>query len=288
MDASLLLFWYNLCFKIIKIFQTVGGAVMSKEKTSSECSGMTLVEVVVTMMVVAMLAVGVYSGIVQGSRLNYAASQRIAAFGICRSVLEEMKSAGYNAVTATNFPAHSVTITHLGGSDRIPLSGMCSNQIATVSSPDRKNVTVWASWNYQGRPFWERVDGVVYYRDAEVASGLKGDITGGININPNNSPDNEFTLGFADGTTITRDDLTQDYGGYTGPAEMVHLKPKGNGNQNSLTLNGEPYTLYNANTYDITGPLSVDLYNDHINPSGKAVGKWWIEITAAGATIEQD
>ncbi|MFW6152619.1 MAG: hypothetical protein ACOC6C_06545, partial [Verrucomicrobiota bacterium] len=61
----------------------------------------------------------------------------------------------------------------------------------------------------------------------------------------------------------------------------------GNGNQNSLTLNGAPYTIYNANTYEITGSLDVRLYNDKVNPAGKAVGHWWVEITANGATIEQ-
>ncbi len=260
---------------------------MKTLKRYNECRGMTLVEVLVTMMIVAVLSVGVYSGIVQGSRLNYAASQRVAAFGICRSLLEEMRSAGYIAVTSTNFPEQTVPITHLGGSDRILLSGSCSNRITSASDPDRKNVTIWTSWDYRGRSFVEILDGVVYHRDSDVPTGLKGDISGEININPSKSSNNEFTLGLADGTVITRDDLTKDYGGYTGSAEMIFLKPKGNGNQNSMTLNGAPYTLYNANTYEITGSLDVRLYNDHVNSAGKAVGHWWVEITANGATIEQ-
>ncbi len=260
---------------------------MKTLKRHNECGGMTLVEVLVAMMIVAVLAVGVYSGIVQGSRLNYAASQRVAAFGICRSLLEEMRSAGYNAVTSTNFPEKNVFITHLGGSDRIPLAGVCSNQITFAGDPDRKEVSIWTTWNYRGRSFTEVLDGVVYHRDSEVAAGLKGDIAGEVNINPGKSSNHEFTLGLADGTVITRDDLTKEYGGYTGPAEMVFLKPKGNGNQNSLTLNGAPYTIYNANTYEITGSLDVRLYNDKVNPAGKAVGHWWVEITANGATIEQ-
>lgn len=108
-------------------------------------------------------------------------------------------------------------------------------------------------------------------------------VLGDININPNNSINNEFTLYFADGRFITRADLTADFAGYEGVAVRVHLKPKGSGNQNGLTVNGEPYMIVNANTYDIESSLmNVRLYNAKKDDS---MGQWRIWISAMDATI---
>ena len=112
------------------------------------------------------------------------------------------------------------------------------------------------------------------------------DVAGEININPNNSPHNEFYLTKPDGSQITRDDLHQTAPDYEGAAIWVHVKPKGNGNQNSLTLDGAPYPVQNANTYDIASEtMTVHVYNDKRNPQGKAMGHWWIAINATDATI---
>ena len=111
-------------------------------------------------------------------------------------------------------------------------------------------------------------------------------VGGAININPNNSPQNEFFIKLPDGSEINRDDLVQDYAGYNGPATIVHVKPKGNGNQNDLLINGNEYAVENKSTYEILCPtMVVNIYNDNVNPQGKAVGKWWIAIAATGATV---
>jgi len=109
---------------------------------------------------------------------------------------------------------------------------------------------------------------------------------GQININPNNSPDNEFSVTIQDGSTINRDMLVQDYPGFMGQATLVHVKPKGNGNQNGFTVDGNVVELENKNSYDIISDyMSVSIYNDNINTNGKAVGQWWISLAAAEATI---
>ena len=121
---------------------------------------------------------------------------------------------------------------------------------------------------------------------ATVGEGSGTAINGLININPNNSPHHEFLLTLPGGGTISRDDLHQNYGGYVGPAISVHIKPKGNGNQNSLTVDGQPYPLHNSTTYDITSSsMNVTLFNDKINKHGKAVGRWLITIGATDANI---
>ncbi|MFW6158741.1 MAG: pilus assembly FimT family protein [Planctomycetota bacterium] len=131
------------------------------------------------------------------------------------------------------------------------------------------------------------------------ATGSGDALSGKININPNNTDNFKFLLTKPDGTNIVRDDLLDSRGSltYDGPALGVRVQPKGNGNQNSLMLNGDVYPLQNGRVYRITAlkpdgaeeltPLDVHLYNDHDN-SGAAMGRWWIEITAPNAKIEKE
>ena len=108
-----------------------------------------------------------------------------------------------------------------------------------------------------------------------VASNAAIAVGGSININPSNSPNNEFTLTKTDGSTVTRDGLHQnspvDANGayYSGSALSVFVRPKGNGNQNGLTVNGQSYSLSNGETYLISATqMDVVLYNDKIHKPG--------------------
>lgn len=112
-------------------------------------------------------------------------------------------------------------------------------------------------------------------------------VTGSININPNNRSDYLFELTLPDGSVVDRNDLHQWYGGYTGAATSIRVQPKGSGNQNSLSVDGEPYGLSNGTTYLIeSDDMSVNLFNDNIK-NGKAMGKWYIMVTANDATITE-
>ena len=116
-------------------------------------------------------------------------------------------------------------------------------------------------------------------------------ISGRININPNNNRDFEFILQRPDGSRITRDTLlaSNRQFEYTGQATMVRVKPKGNGNQNSLIVDGVAYELHNGQVYMITSSnMTVHLYNDKDSGYGNGMGRWWIEITAASATINEE
>ncbi len=111
-------------------------------------------------------------------------------------------------------------------------------------------------------------------------------INGLININPNNNNDNQFLLTKPGGGTVTRADLSQSFNGYVGKATSVNIKPKGNGNQNGLTVNGQSYSLQNSTTYNISSStMNVTIFNDHVNKNGKALGRWFISISASDATI---
>lgn len=127
----------------------------------------------------------------------------------------------------------------------------------------------------------------------EATNGLAGEI----NINPGNGQD-EFYVDVVGGARITRDMLKDADSSYTasGKATMVYVKPKGNGNRNGLTLDGEEFPLYNGRVYAIypnaedekdeitgeylkrKGELSFRIWNDKDGANGNAMGKWWISL----------
>lgn len=108
------------------------------------------------------------------------------------------------------------------------------------------------------------------------------------NINPNNSNDMSFELVKPDGSRITREDLKnakpKDLDAqsnlYVGMATEIRIRPKGNGNNNTLmvTYPGEEpqvMELRNSNTYVFTGNMQVRLFNVK---NGGNMGHWWLEV----------
>jgi hypothetical protein len=103
----------------------------------------------------------------------------------------------------------------LGGTACLPLLCVVSNTIvSSTNSPASRQITVHATWEYRGQTLEETGVAVIYDRGENVSASIGGQVIAGqVGINPNNSPDNEFTLNLEDGTSVTRDDLTQDYPG---------------------------------------------------------------------------
>lgn len=104
-------------------------------------------------------------------------------------------------------------------------------------------------------------------------------LSGALNINPNNSAQNEFTLYKPDGTYIDRNTLVA----YTGTATQIHVKPKGNSNSNTFALNGTILPLTNSDTYDFiagTSNMQVRLYQQ-----GTGNGNWWLAVTGNNAEV---
>lgn len=128
-----------------------------------------------------------------------------------------------------------------------------------------------------------------------VGAGGANTLSGSLNINPNNSPNNEFLLIKPDGTSITRDDLNNDTTAYdsepcvyySGPAMLIHVKPMGAGNQNTLLVNGVVYPLNNSTTYDFAGNINVVVQTDNRNNgNNRAVPPWRLEsINGNGVTL---
>jgi len=105
-------------------------------------------------------------------------------------------------------------------------------------------------------------------------------LSGRVNINPSNNSAFRFRLRKPDDTLITRTDLLESNRQleYIGLAKWVLFRPKGNGNQNALTVNGEVYPLRNGKLYLLyASDLTVRLYNDKKHSNGNAMGRWWLD-----------
>lgn len=144
---------------------------------------------------------------------------------------------------------------------------------------------------------------IIYASGSTMTSSPSGagehTVSGSLNLNPNNSPDNEFMLVTPDGRVITRDDLHNDDTVYTsapcvfyeGPAVYIRVKPKGNGNQNTLEVDGEIFDLQNGTTYEFqSASMTLRIMNTQRNPgNGKAMGQWWLDnIDGTGVTLMED
>ncbi len=129
------------------------------------------------------------------------------------------------------------------------------------------------------------------HSDSGDLDGTGGVISGHININPNKSTHNEFTLVETNHQLITRDDLHANsplINGNTyheGYARSIMVKPKGNGRQSSLYVDGVEHSLQNSQMYHITtedpAGIPFKIYNDHVAQNGKAMGHWWIQCTGS-------
>jgi type II secretory pathway pseudopilin PulG len=232
----------------------------------------------VAVFVVSILLAGVFSGATRAVQANYAAAQRTAAFGLCKERLEQMRGTDFDRVSEVNFPTGIVQITHLGGSQRIPLTGFISNSIVSQVSPPRKEVTVTVWWECRGRTLQESYSGSVV--DREAIAGVLGSVNGWVNLHPNRTWPRRFELWKSDGTTIDMGDL-QDaaFTGYNGIATKVRYWAGGGDTQTTLQHNFQPYPMANAKRWKTEGnALQVNLYKN-------AGNKWCIDITGIDSTI---
>lgn len=126
--------------------------------------GMTLVEVLIASVVLMIISAGFISAIVTGSRLNYSSAQHVAAFGLCKGRLEQMRSIDFTNVTEAAFPSESIPLTYAGGYARTPLTCTRSTTIRDLDVPTRKEVQIDVAWTFAGRPTRERIDTVIYQK----------------------------------------------------------------------------------------------------------------------------
>jgi type II secretory pathway pseudopilin PulG len=137
---------------------------MKRSLHSKSREGMTLVEVVVVTILTSLVLLGVITGVVRGNQLNYANGQRMAAFGLCKELYEQMRAAEYTNVTTEVFAPTTVRLTHMGGQYRIPLYAQRSCTITNLVDPVRKVVQIQVEWIYKEKELQESLNGVIYQK----------------------------------------------------------------------------------------------------------------------------
>lgn len=140
-----------------------GGPAASRRRRSGLQRGFTLVEVMVSLLVIAMLAAALVRSVLMSRTLTQASSQHVSAFGLCQAKLEEIRSQDYASISTTNYPAETaIRLTHLGGSSQQAL--LCDRSVAVqpMTAPARKEVLVTVQWQFRSRTAQEHLLGVVY------------------------------------------------------------------------------------------------------------------------------
>jgi len=135
---------------------------MKQPRHSIRTAGLSLPEMLIATFLVATLGIGIYTVMVNGLSLNYASAQRVAAFGLCQEVVEQMRGSEYANVNTNNFTETNIRLTHLGGSERLPLNATRRSTIADQAGPTRKDITVTVEWTYRGKPFAETATAVLF------------------------------------------------------------------------------------------------------------------------------
>ncbi len=128
-------------------------------------SGLSLVEVMVSILLLAMLGGAVGRSLIMARQITAASSQRVSAYGLCEARLEQSRGSDYSDVVATNFPTENgLTLSHLSGETQQALLCNRSVTIQDLYYPDRKEVVVNVDWTYRGQALQETATGVLYPR----------------------------------------------------------------------------------------------------------------------------
>ena len=110
-----------------------------------------------------MMAGAVVRSVGMARQLNYAASLRLSAFGLCKAKLEQIRAEDYSSVESSNFPKEpGLSLSHLSGKSQNRIFCDRSTSVQDFVSPDRKVVGVTVSWQFRGRPLQEQISGVLY------------------------------------------------------------------------------------------------------------------------------
>lgn len=250
---------------------------VSRLPASDRASGMTLIETVVSMMLTCLLLGTIYLGVTRATEGSIMTAQRVAAFGLCRDRFEQMRGGDFAAITSSNYPAATVSLTHLGGLKRQENTSTISNIITSLVGPSRKQVQVFVGWTFRGRAFQEYVAGVIVDRASTIS--VMGSVSGSVILNPTTGAPSLFTITLPDNTQIGLSSLVSGFA-YSGPAQHVRYKSGGSGVQTTLLYNFQPYPMSNAKQWDLdSSSMTVAL-----SQNGSS-GKWSLTIDSINTVV---
>ncbi len=112
------------------------------------CSGMSLVEVMTAMVVMAIAILAILSAVLSASKSNRFNMEKTMALNLAIERMEEVKNTAYDDITSVNFSDETgITV----GAHPISFS-----RTVSITSSTYKTVTVTVTWTNFGAPYTEK------------------------------------------------------------------------------------------------------------------------------------
>lgn len=260
---------------LCQILRTSRGGAGADDRT-----GMTLVEVMISLVLLCFLLSAVYQGTNRARWGSNETAQHVAAFGLCRDRFEQMRSGdNFAGVNYANYTTATVRLTHLTGADKQAVMGTISNVIVAAANPSRKDVKIFVSWSYHGNNMTQSLEGTIV--DPWAVASVLGYVNGSLKINPNLMVPDQFTVTTTSGGIINAANLTNNYSVNNERAAHITLCCGGADTQTTLTYNFQPQPMANAKQWDLDGTsMKVTIWQPVA-----ASGRYSIRITGADVLL---
>ena len=215
--------------------------------------GLTIVEVLISMVLVTMIVAGLYTCTEQALRGGSINAMHVAAYGLLQDKFEQMRGGVFSDISVANYPTQAVVITTSGGMNGTnTITGTFSCTVTNLAAPARKMVQLTLSWNYRGfTNISETLAGSIV--DPNAAASLMGSLTGYLYMNPSGGAPAQFTLTQLGGGTLTWANITNlsQVGSTVFTASDLVIQVGGSGTQTTIQYNYQPFPMSNAKQWTI-------------------------------------
>ncbi len=258
-----------------------GGLNLSLSSGARDRRGLTIVEVMISMVLLIIIVGAFYTGTEIAYRGSTLDAQRVAAYGLCQDRFEQMRGGAFSDITYAKYPTQAVNITTGTGLNATNITtGILSCTISNLAAPSRKMITVTARWNYRSISNQETLVGCLVDRTA--AASLQGTLTGVLILNPTGANPMQCLLTLPDGSTLNFASITNlpKIGSTAYMAQHLRVQVGGAGTQTTVQYNYQPFPMSNAKQWDIDDPQKFRASFKYVTND-----IWRVRLTGQGVVI---
>ncbi len=215
--------------------------------------GLTIIEVLVCMVMLAIVVAGLYNGTEAATRGSAVNAMHVAAYGLLQDKYEQMRGGDFSAISVAIYPTQTLQITTMGGMNGTSaVSGTFSCTVTNLSAPSRKLVQLYLNWNYRNQALSENLTGAIV--DPTATASLMGSLTGYLLLNPSGGAPLQFTLTpFGGGSNIVWSGVTNlPTAGRDFLASNVRVQVGGGSVQTTIQYNYQPFPTANARVWTMS------------------------------------
>ena len=247
--------------------------------------GLSLVEVLISMALLAMVVSGIYNCTEQATRGSALNAMHASAYGLLQDQFEQMRGGAFSAISTANYPTQTMALTTSGGMNATNLLyGTFSCTITNLAAPARKMVQLTFTWNYRSfTNITETFSGSIV--DPNATASLMGTLTGYLYLNPAGGAPTQFSLTQLGGSNITWATITNlpQIGTTFYTAGNLLLQVGGAGTQTTLKYNYQPFPMDNAKQWTVNDTAGFSTRFTYC-PSNTPPC-WRMRISGQGAVI---